>query len=145
MPVSPRALTAASAIVLALATPATARAQSMSDILAAINGGSRDFAIPAPEGALDYTSPLVPTAGLKFTGFLRIDGPTSGRWTILVTDASRSAGSEPVLDRTVRAGQALGFAYRTGPTAQLKVKARWSKGESTTARVHIEWQTCATC
>lgn len=133
------------ALALTLATPAAARAQSMSDILEAINGGSRDLALPAADGTLDYTSPLVPTAGLKFTGFLRIDAPATGRWTLVITDAARGKDSEPVLQRTVRPGQPVGFVYRTGATAQLKVSARWSEKESTTAQVHIEWHTCAVC
>jgi hypothetical protein len=120
--------------VLALsAAPGPASGQSVFDLFQSMMEGGGWIRIPIEAGRGTYLSLPLPTVGLTLKGCMQIYAGHSGQWDILVRDNL----GDGTLEVSVAAGESIPFDYRTGPTAQLSVDARWSEARDTTLVVWI--------
>lgn len=114
--------------LLAAALPASARAQPLDDVMAAIRNGGGWVSIPIVAGSGSTRTLPLPTMGLTLTGCVRVWDGHSGRWEIrareMVADTTLTVRSVP--------GEGVPFAYTFGFRSQLEVDFVWSEPRDTT-------------
>jgi hypothetical protein len=114
--------------LLAAALPASARAQPLDDVMAAIRNGGGWVSIPIVAGSGSTRTLPLPTMGLRLTGCVRVWDGHSGRWEIrareMVADTTLTVRSAP--------GEGVPFAYTFGLRSQLEVDFVWSEPRDTT-------------
>jgi hypothetical protein len=114
--------------LLAAVLPATARAQPLDDVMAAIRNGGGWVSIPIVAGSGSTRTLPLPTMGLTLTGCVRVWDGHSGRWEIhardIVADTSLTVRSAP--------GEGVPFSHTFGFRSQLEVDFVWSEPRDTT-------------
>lgn len=120
-----RALTA---LTLLAAIPGGAPAQTVGDLIRALEAGGGWVGIDLQNGEGSLESGAVPTMGLGVRGCIRVWEGHSGRFDIrardLLGDHSQRA--------TVVPGESVPFDYRAGRRAKLRVDVEWSEPRDTT-------------
>jgi hypothetical protein len=114
--------------LLVAVLPATARAQPLDDVMAAIRNGGGWVSIPIVAGSGSTRTLPLPTMGLTLTGCVRVWDGHSGRWEIQV----REMVADTLL--TVRSvpGEGVPFSHTFGFRSQLEVDFTWSEPRDTT-------------
>lgn len=124
--------------LVALGLPsAGAHGQTVRDLLRAVQQGGGWIGIPIEDGHGTLSTAIVPTAGLVFTGCLRVYGGHTGRWQIRARDTL----GDGRLDAWLKGGDPVRFTYDSGLRAQLEVDARWSEARDTTLLVWVGLET----
>lgn len=117
---------------------APAQAQTLADLMAALEQGGGWVSIEIQGGRGNLQTLAVPTGGLLVEGYFQIWEHNSGRWSISATDLLSEAGrSSPLLQVQARPGQRVWFAHRTGMMARLRVDVEWSEPGDTTLWVWV--------
>lgn len=116
-----------------VASPATARGQSLTDLLQILSRGGGWVNIPVDDGRGTVDSGTVPTAGMDFEGCVRIWSGHSGTWHVRAEEVV----SERVLEESVVPGESVRFRHATRGRARLRVDVRWSEPRDTTLLVWI--------
>jgi hypothetical protein len=130
-------------VVLSVGLPATAHAQlGWGDIYDFWRNG-RTFYLPLMNGKWSFETDTIRTFTLEFSGTLTITTPEEGSFRVLIVDLQRPAAKEDftrLIDREVRANEAIPFVYDTGSHVQLRMWVEWSEGKrvpESTLAVHI--------
>jgi len=124
------------AILLLVAFPLGARAQSILDLLQSIRQGGGWVAIPIEGGRGSWSSPVIPTMELTLAGCMQVYAGHSGRWDIVARDSI----GDGRIEADVIGGEHVPFRYEAGERAQLTVEARWSEPRDTTLLLWVGLQ-----
>jgi len=118
-------------------TATAAAAQTLADLLATMRAGGGWVSIPIEGGRGELVTRVVFTGGMTIAGCAQIWPGHSGRWEIDATETRR----EETFRMRAHGGQPVPFSHKTGPTAQVDLKVRWSEPRDTTLFlwVGLEW------
>lgn len=122
------------AVLLLLgAVPDGSGAQTVADLMRALESGGRWVDIDIQQGRGFVESEPVMTMGMAARGCVRVWKGHSGTFDVRATDV---VGGE-TLEESVGPGESVPFSYRAGPRAQLRVEVEWSEPRDTTLHVWV--------
>ena len=123
----PAILLALVALALA-AAPATARAQTVQEVLQTIRNGGGWVTVPIQGGHGTASTVLLPTMGMTLTGCVNVWEGHSGEWLIRAHDTI----AEDSLALNSRPGRGVRFAHEFGIRSKLEFDFEWSESRDTT-------------
>ncbi|MEX2466442.1 MAG: hypothetical protein WD995_06000 [Gemmatimonadota bacterium] len=116
------------AFIALFASPSSAQAQSVGELMASMQRGGGWVSVPIENGTGHVSTATLPTVGLTVAGCVHVWAGHTGRWDIQARDAL-GAGR---LQMEAGAGESVPFTYTAGMRSQLEVDFSWSEARDTT-------------
>jgi len=114
--------------VVPFASPSSAQAQSVGELMASMQRGGGWVSVPIENGTGRVSTATLPTVGLTVAGCVHVWAGHTGRWDIRARDAL----GKGQLSMEAGAGESVPFTYTAGMRSKLEIDFSWSEARDTT-------------